>query len=86
MMRTNAISAFLMKVAACLLLAAGASFSMSAANETAFAEAQQSKVTVKGVVKDTLIVLVICLLIGILIWVCDKGLGELIKWIMSGKA
>lgn len=52
-MRTNAISAFLMKVAACLLLAAGASFSMSAANETAFAEAQQSKVTVKGVVKDS---------------------------------
>ncbi len=40
----------------------------------------------RDVVKNTLIVLVICLLIGILIWVCDKGLGELIKWIMSGKA
>lgn len=53
MKRTNAIPAFIMKAAACLLIATGASFSMSAANETAFAEAQQSKVTVKGVVKDS---------------------------------
>ena len=53
MKKTNAIPAFIMKAAACLLIAAGASFSMSAANDTAFAEAQQSKVTVKGVVKDS---------------------------------
>lgn len=53
MKKTNAFPAFLMKAAACLLIATGASFSMSAANETALAEAQQSKVTVKGVVKDS---------------------------------
>ncbi len=40
----------------------------------------------RDVVKNTLIVLVICLLVGILIWAFDKGLGELIKLIMKGKA
>lgn len=53
MKRTNAIPAFIMKAAACLIIATGAAFSMSAADADALAEAQQSKVTVKGVVKDS---------------------------------
>ena len=38
---------------------------------------------IRDVVKNTLIVLIICLLIGILIWGFDKGLGELLKLILT---
>ncbi|MCQ2449565.1 MAG: preprotein translocase subunit SecE [Clostridia bacterium] len=31
-------------------------------------------------------VLIICLLVGALIWICDKGLGELIKLIMTKRS
>lgn len=40
----------------------------------------------RDVVKNTLIVLIICLLVGALIWICDKGLGELIKLIMTKRS
>ncbi len=37
----------------------------------------------KEVVKNTGIVLVMCAIVGILIWAVDLGLGSLIKWILS---
>ena len=39
----------------------------------------------KDVVKNTVIVLVMCLLVGILIWLLDWGLGSLIKVILNVK-
>lgn len=58
MKKTHVISAYLMKATVCLFFATTLSLSvMSAANEkiavSATVSAQQSKVTVKGVVKDT---------------------------------
>lgn len=41
--------------------------------------------TIREIVKNTLIVLIICLIIGALIWIFDKGLGELIKLILIKK-
>lgn len=38
---------------------------------------------IKDVVKNTLIVLIICLIIGAMIWLFDKGLGELLKLILT---
>ena len=40
---------------------------------------------IHDVVKNTLIVLVICLIIGAMIWLFDKGLGELLKLILTRK-
>ncbi len=39
--------------------------------------------TFKDVLKNTFIVLVMCLLVGALIWLVDYGLGNLIDWILS---
>ena len=40
---------------------------------------------VNDVLKNTLIVLVMCLIIGVLIWGIDKGLGELLKLVLGIK-
>ena len=37
----------------------------------------------KDVMKNTLIVLIMCLLIGILIWVIDFGLGQLLNLVLG---
>lgn len=37
----------------------------------------------KDVVKNTLIVLVICLIIGAVIWLWDFGIGKLLQWLLS---
>ncbi len=39
----------------------------------------------KSVAKNTFIVLVMCLLVGILIWAVDFGLGQLLNWILGIK-
>ena len=39
--------------------------------------------TLKDVVKNTVIVLIMCLIIGALIWVVDYGLGKLLQFILS---
>ena len=41
--------------------------------------------TFKDVLKNTVIVLIMCLLVGALIWVIDFGLGELLKLILGIK-
>ena len=41
--------------------------------------------TFKDVFKNTVIVLIMCLLVGALIWVIDFGLGELLKLILGIK-
>lgn len=38
---------------------------------------------IRDVLKNTLIVLIICLVIGAMIWLFDKGLGELLKLILQ---
>lgn len=37
----------------------------------------------RSVVKNTLIVLAVCLIIGAFIWLLDLGLGSLVKWIIN---
>lgn len=37
----------------------------------------------RSVVKNTLIVLAVCLLVGAFIWLLDWGLGSLVKWIIE---
>ncbi len=40
----------------------------------------------RDVIKNTVIVLIMCLIVGALIWVVDFGLGSLIEVILGGKA
>ena len=37
----------------------------------------------KDVAKNTLIVLVLCLIIGAVIWLWDFGIGKLLQWLLS---
>ena len=37
----------------------------------------------RDVIKNTVIVLIMCLLVGVVIWAIDYGLGELLKWLYS---
>ncbi len=39
--------------------------------------------SLKDVAKNTLIVLVICLIIGAVIWLWDFGIGKLLQWLLS---
>ncbi|MBQ2704199.1 MAG: preprotein translocase subunit SecE [Clostridia bacterium] len=38
---------------------------------------------IKTVVKNTIIVLIVCAVVGAFIWVLDFGLGNLIKWLFA---
>ncbi|MBR5922659.1 MAG: preprotein translocase subunit SecE [Clostridia bacterium] len=37
----------------------------------------------REVVKNTIIVLLVCLVIGLFVWLLDMGLGRLLKWILG---
>jgi preprotein translocase subunit SecE len=40
----------------------------------------------KDVIKNTVIVLIMCLIIGLLIWAVDFGLGQLVQLILGTKS